>query len=190
MLIPFGVFSAAGAGGGAAAGSYELISTAYGTGASNTITFSSIPSTYKHLQIRWVARTTNAANATEIRYRLNGDSGSNYWSHALVGNGSTVTSTSSTALSAHMSQTFNVSASSTADSFGAGIIDLLDYASTTKNKTVKTFAGYATTANDVRLSSGVWNSTAAVNSFTLTNASSTSYFTTTSRFSLYGIKGD
>jgi len=73
-----------------------------------------------------------------------------------------------------------------------GIIDLHDYASTTKNKTVRSFTGYDFNslygvAGSVGLRSGLFISTNAVTSISITLAASN--FSTQTVFSLYGIKG-
>jgi len=133
-FIPLGILAAAG---GGAAGSFESIATATGTGSSGEITFSSIPSTYKHLQIRGIARSSQASHITLMRMRLNGDTGANYAQHTLYGDGSVAgvdTNTSDTEIQwvAPIPGT-----SATSNIVGAFIIDLHDYASTTKNKTVR-----------------------------------------------------
>ena len=189
MLIPFGILSAAGAGGGVA-GDYELIETTI-LGTSQTgITFSSLAtyaSTYKHLQIRYTARTSLASVAdSSTGIRLNGDSGSNYSSHNLNGGGSTVTSNAFTSQTYMFSQALN-GASATASAFGAGVIDLLDCYSTTKNKTLRWLTG-ATNATSIRLGSGAWLNTAAITSVTIDARDGSSYVAG-SRFSIYGIKG-
>ena len=164
--------------------SFEPIATATPTG-TNTVTFNSVPSTYKHLQIR-----VNAFVGTDavLDMRFNGDSAGNYTQHGIFGRGASVAALGSPGTSTisilggydAMVPTFpNVS-----------IIDIHDYASTTKNKTAKTFGGSVkndTSTNlDVALTSGVWRNTAAVNSITLFSGTN---FTSGSVFSLYGIKG-
>ena len=69
--------------------SYESIASATGTGSSGTITFSSIPGTYQHLQIRINSRNDSTDGATTTM-RFNGDTGSNYARHYLYGDGATV----------------------------------------------------------------------------------------------------
>ena len=188
MLIPFGVFSAAGAGGGAAAGAYELISTAFGTGSSGTITFSSIPSTYKHLQIRLVSRTTsnNSGSYGSLNFRFNSDSASNYSEHILMGDGSSVQSyaNANTTRLGYLLMGEN----SNPNIMPGIIIDILDYASTSKNKTIRAFEGVTGIGNRVDLTSSAWRSTSAVSTITITT-DSFGNFSTTSRFSLYGIRG-
>lgn len=177
MPFSLGFWAAAGAGGGAAAGAYELISTTLGT---SPLTFSSIPSTYKHLQLRIVQRSSGSTQFI----RFNGDTGSNYVRHELRGNGTNVTSSASTAQT-YIAPGFVVNSGGTpSGAHSAFIIDILDYASTTNNKTVRMFGGGLDDADKyIALNSGLWLSTAAINSIGLT------YATSTSRFSLYGVKG-
>jgi hypothetical protein len=173
-------------------GSYESIATANGTGSSGTITFSSIPSTYKHLQIRLLVlgTTTTSDSGYSLRARFNSDTGSNYNRHELYGQGDGGPAGS---YGPATSQTYmNVGAYSTyvvGNPIGASVIDILDYANTNKNKTVRALLGTdvnAASANNIGLYSGLWRSTAAITSITL--FASSSNFTTTSSFALYGIK--
>ena len=78
-----------------AAPAMELISTATGTGSSGTITFSSIPSTYKHLQIRYAVIAT-PSNGPVTSLRFNGDTATNYTMHYVESNNSSVVSNNST----------------------------------------------------------------------------------------------
>ncbi len=176
-----------GALGGAAgaANSYESIATATGTGSSGTITFSSIPGTYKHLQIRMIA---NDGGDNNIGIRFNSDTSTINTMHILTGDGSTAAASGQITLN----RITNVGwAANTANVMGASIIDIHDYASTTKNKTVRSFTGRDSNSGDttsfVRLSSGVWLSTAAITSIQLLDLGAN--FTTSSTFALYGIKG-
>ncbi|NBR25500.1 MAG: hypothetical protein EBU08_17335, partial [Micrococcales bacterium] len=79
--------------------SYESIATATGTGSSGTITFSSIPSTYKSLQLRFNVRSTTFGSSLSLRY--NSDSGSNYAQHTLYANEATITATGSSSTSSN-----------------------------------------------------------------------------------------
>jgi hypothetical protein len=84
---------------------------------------------------------------------------------------------------------FSAGASNDTNSFGATIIDILDYASASKNTTLRTLSGSSTSSNPrIGLHSGLWNVTDAVTSITLTDNEGLNY-TSSSRFSLYGIKG-
>jgi hypothetical protein len=181
MLIPFGVLSAAGAGGQVFENAFELIATATGTGASPTITFSSIPQTYKHLELRYVEKNDGTTGGF---LRLNGITSSSYARHTLEASGSTPGSGSGTPTSS-IFQRF--APSTTVNAFAAGIISILDYSSTTKNTTIRVFAGERGTNSQIALDSGLLNNTAAITSITLT--ANSSGYETGSRFSLYGIKG-
>ena len=167
---------------------YESIATAVGTGSSGTITFSSIPSTYTSLQIRFIGRVTNADTADNLFLRFNSDSGSNYAWHYLEGDGGTTTAGGATSQTRILSGRV-AAANATSGIVGAGVIDIHNYASTTQNKTVRTLTGLDRNGSgNVRMDSGLWLSTSAVTSIQLTNGSNTN-FTTDSTFALYGIKG-
>ena len=167
----------------AAATSYESIATqSVGAGGASSITFSSIPSTYKHLQIRFIA---NNASQQDIYVRFNSDTGSNYWRHYLYGNGTTAVAAADAAANDKLSLGFT---STSASIFGNGIMDILDYTNTSKNKTTRSLCGYdANGSGYVVLFSGLWSSTAAINSITAFPTSGN--FNQYSQFALYGIKG-
>jgi hypothetical protein len=76
----------------------------------------------------------------------------------------------------------------TASAFGAGVIDILDAYSTTKNKTMRTLNGLSGGEVNIRVGSGLWRNTNAITSVTIFDADSTN-LVTGSRFSIYGIKG-
>ena len=170
--------------------SYESIATVtVGAGGSGTISFSSIPSTYKHLQIRYIARSNNAANvnsATGIQF--NSDTGSNYSSHLVQGDGS------SAGTDAYPSQTYvfgYLVAGGNANTgvFGTGVIDILDYTNVNKNKTVRALNGIDNNGSGIaRLTSGLWMSTNAITSILIDNRIGNVY-SQYSQFALYGIKG-
>lgn len=183
MPIPLGIFAVAGAGGGSS-GSYELISTTTGAGSPATITFSSIPSTYKHLQLRLATAVTSGAGGVITNLRMNGVTSASYSVHYLEANGSSVSAVSSTS-----TQQISVgwTAGYISGAHGGMIIDILDYASTSKNKTIRSLAGSHTPGVPrVGLYAGAFYSTSAVDSITIFLGDN---FATTSRFSLYGIKG-
>ena len=161
---------------------YESIATTTATGSSSTLTFTSIPATYKSLQIRGIA---NDAFRSNLRLNFNSDTGANYAYHLLYGNGSAAAATG--AASATYID-YMGKAESTASIYGASIIDIVDYASTSKYKTAKTFFGYDFNGGGwSSLSSGLWMSISAITSITITNPNGN--YTSGSTFSLYGIKG-
>ena len=181
-----------GAGGGGAA--YESIATVTAAGGESSISFTSIPSTYKHLQIRYIARNSSALSAfsTSPLITFNSDTASNYAEHYLQGNGSAASAVGSgTGNPGIQLAATSLRNTSSSGIFGACIVDVIDYASTTKNTTVRYFGGVDTNTADtawrVTLGSGVWLSTAAVTSLQLYPGTST--WLAGATFSLYGIKG-
>ena len=172
--------------------SYESIASATGTGTSATITLSSIPATYKHLQIRTNIRNlTTGTSFRTVLGILNGDTGTNYTRHGLVGDGSAVSNAGNASGSNTAFQILNAAAdgSSTANVMGVAIIDILDYASTSKYKTIRMFTGVDFNGSGrTALVSSLWLSTSAINSITFEDPVGNG-FTTSSTFALYGIKG-
>ena len=175
------------------ANSYESIATVtVGAGGSSSITFSSIPSTYKHLQIRILTRMTRAVSyASQCPITFNSDTTNYYRGHYLNGDGSTASAgafTGGTPLGCW--SVWAVGNSATANAFSANIVDILDYQNSNKYKTVRTL--YGTDINgvngDVGLYSSLFMSTAAITDLTIT-CSNSSNFMQYSSFALYGIKG-
>ena len=176
-------------GAGAAATSYESIATTtVGAGGASSVTFSSIPSTYKHLQIRMIARAGGATAAdTDIKMQFNSDTAANYSQHYLYGSG-TAAAASGSANTAYAQGGDVVLGGIAANIFSAGIIDILDYADTNKYKTSRVLTGFdANGSGYVWFESGNWRSTSAISSIVLTPFSST--FSQYSSFALYGVKG-
>lgn len=172
--------------------SYESIATVtVGAGGSSSISFSSIPSTYKHLQIRAIARDNRADSGTSsLRLQFNSDTGSNYYTnHRITGGGSSAVAGAG-ATGTFILFTESASGNSTANCFSASVVDILDYANTNKYKTTRTLHG--ADLNDangaVVFRSGLWMSTSAVSSITITHNNG-SNLVQHSQFALYGIKG-
>jgi hypothetical protein len=170
-----------------AATSYDSIATVV-TPNSNTVTFSSIPSTYTHLQIRIMGRTTNSGAGGEYcRLRYNGDTGSNYADHYLKGDGSTASAGADTTQTANYIERF-ANATNSSSIFGVAVIDILDYANTNKYKTLRSLGAYdANGSGNIFLYSGLWMSTSAITSISLiSNSGNWADYTS---IALYGIKG-
>jgi hypothetical protein len=165
--------------GAVAGGSYESIATALGTGSSGVITFSSIPSTYKHLQIRLVGfQATN----NDIFIKVNSDAGVRQ--HWIMGNGSSATAGTNTGTGD--GQYFGTTGFPSTTDPSAYIIDFLDYGSTTKAKTVRTLGGYDSNGSGrIHLLSHLFTTTSAISSITFTSGNS---YSSNSQFALYGIK--
>jgi hypothetical protein len=194
-LSALGIFSAAGAGGAAPVPVFDLLETYILGSSQSSVTFSSLGAyspTYKHLQIRYLARSSRGVSFFDnVAMRVNADASSgNYRWHSLVGDSSNAASYNGTMSSGGLFAGDAAGNSSTANAFSANVIDILDFASTTKNKTTRTFTGSIIASgfdNQVALLSSFWNSTAAITELRLATNSGNN-FLTGSRFSLYGIK--
>jgi hypothetical protein len=162
---------------------YESIATStVGAGGSTSITFSSIPATYTHLQVRLMNLSNGSAG--DVRVQFNSDTGNNYSKHGLYGSGTAVTANGSASGAFAYG---GISGSTTAP--GVAVIDILDYANTNKYKTVRNLSGYDLNAAGgyVELQSGAWLNTAAITSITIFTSGVT--YAQYSSFALYGIKG-
>ena len=162
--------------------SYESIATTTVSTATASVTFSSIAATYKHLEVRFIAR---AGGSTRLRMQINTDTATNYSTHLLLGDGS-----AAVAIGAATQDKIAISAavSGTASVFAGGVVSVLDYADTNKYKTVRTLSGIDNNGSgEVALNSGSWRNTAAVTSlkFFFDSGNIEQY----SSFALYGIKG-
>lgn len=159
--------------------SYESIATVtVGSGGSTQIDFTSIPSTFKHLQLRAsVKGSTNLYSPI----RFNGDTPTtNYKLHELYGNGATVSSSGDS--NAYINNIFGTN-------YNAVVMDILDYNSNVKNKTVRMLHGIDNNGTGhVSFTSILWmNSADAISSIRFTV--NTGNFAEFSKFALYGIKG-
>jgi len=172
--------------------SYESIATVTATGGDSFLEFSSIPSTYASLQIRGIAQDTNTGGtgAVSINIRFNSDSGSNYAIHELRGDGTSATAQGSDNYSSPLIYNAQWRASTSSSIFGVSIIDIHDYASTSKYKTVRYMAAAdgntGNTSSRISLGSALWMSTSAINTIRIIPFVA---FAAGSTFALYGIKG-
>jgi len=132
-----------------------------------TISFTNIPQTFQHLQIRTNARLTgNRGGGNQIRAWFNSDNtNGNYTWHSLGGNSASAFSEyySTDAIVLSWVTSANVA---TNNAFSVGITDILDYTNTNRIKTSRTITGQ--NMNDgnglVALFSSAWNnSSAAIN---------------------------
>ena len=170
----------------ASTNSYESIASLSGTGSSGTISFTSIPSTYKHLQLRFMAASSGTGGVENPWLRFNNDSTTLYSAHRLYGDGSSASSDAFSTV-AQIRAGF-VNDSSNPDILGVAVIDILEYANTNINKTVRLLSGVDRNGNGyVNLGSGNWRSTTAINRIDLIVSGLN--WTADSQFALYGIKG-
>lgn len=156
--------------------------TPTGTG---TVTWSSIPATYKSLFIEFVARGTQVATNTNMVCYLNNDTtATNYRStyHQIEATVSHTTGVANTALIGVVA-----AASADAGSCGMGTIWIINYAGTTFNKQIRSATQYRASSTaefgyDVMVE---WESAAAVNRVDLVLAANN--YDTGSTFRLYGV---
>lgn len=173
--------------------SFESIATVtVGSGGTSNVTFSSIPADYTHLQVRLIARsgrTDTDTAAGGLYIQLN----SNYLTsmHQLRGNGSAA---SAAGYSGGLSNGYIIiwvpTSNASANIFGTGIVDILDYANTNKTKVIRTLSGNDINGGGyVTFNSGLWNSTSAITSITFGSTDGSGNIPQYSQFALYGIKG-
>lgn len=154
---------------------YEPIATTTLGSATNSVTFSSISASYTDLVL--IISGKNTANSTNY-YRFNSDSANNYSQTNLIGDGTSATS----------SRRSNNDAIIFADNVGTGtnifsyILNLCNYSNTTTYKTTlhRDGTGAASTTANV----GLWRSTSAITSISITG---TNNFASGTTFTLYGI---
>lgn len=164
--------------------SYKSIATVtIGGTAQSTITFSSIPSTYKHLQLRGVLLTSAATNPT---YQFNSDTGNNYSGHHLFGTGSAVNANTQGPDGATIYFNYNPSTSYPS----TFVMDIFDYTSVNKTKVTRILAGSNTNGGTQEIAqwSSVWNnSSTAISSIDLKGSGGN--FVQYSTIALYGVEG-
>lgn len=171
-------------------GAYDSIATSNLATSTASVTFSSIPSTYTHLQIRWIAKCTNSGQSPEnMGFRFNSDTGTNYTRHYIDTNGSTVTAGNNTGLS----QAYSVLAQTSStypSAFSTGYMDILDYSNVNKYTTTRALAGieYNGSGSNIHYTSDLWLNTAAITNINIRPLSGN--FAQYSSFALYGIKGN
>lgn len=154
--ITAGLFST---GVAASTNSYESISTVtVGALGSTAVSFTSIPSTYKNLQLRIFGRgNTSSADRVSITIKVNGDTGTNYANHALGGDGSSAFATAAVSQGVGANNYMGgisaiVGSIGAANDFGVSIVDILDYANTNKYKTFRSLAGQDQNSTSGRIS--------------------------------------
>jgi hypothetical protein len=174
--------------GGLVTNSYESIASTTLTSTTASVIFTSIPATYTHLQVRLIGKSgyTGGTGPDNFDIRFNSDSTqTNYNRHFMRGNG-----TNTAAL--YSNDNVIVACISTsldnADTYGAAVIDVLDYANTNKFKTTRVLGGVDMNSSlgHIVFGSVLWRDTAAIT--TLYVAPGNQWAADTS-VALYGIKG-
>lgn len=169
---------------------FESIATVVLSSSTGYVGFSSIPSTYKHLQVRILGRSLQTGSSAGLISALcNGDQTNSYSFHLLNGNGSAAAASGSA--TQNRADIGYVPTNGYASGiFGTLIIDYIDYASTTKFKTIRAFSGFdGNGSGTVGLGSGLWQKTTAINTLDFSNANNSFDWAVGTTVSLYGIKG-
>lgn len=168
-----------------ATSAFDSLGAVVVSSSTSSITFSNIPQTYTHLQIRYIARTDYATAGADFLYSINGvTTNASYAYHRLGGEGSVAFSQSSTS---SRIVGINNGSSAGANMFASGIMDILDYTNTNKNRTVRNFVGSDRNGSGiVAIYSNLYISTTTVTSISLITENGN--WITGSSFSLYGIK--
>ena len=160
--------------------SYESIATyTVGAGGSSTIVFSSIPQTYKHLEINMSILGNSYAT-------LSTQSGAGSREHYLVGPGSGLGSGASNTASLVPDDASN----STVHPYIL-FVRIFDYTSANKYKQVRDWEGFTNNSGgEVLINAALLDaSTAAITSLTFTATGGSNIFSQNTVASLYGIKG-
>lgn len=171
--------------------SFDLLETISLSGTQSSVTFSNLSSystQYAHLQLRIVSRSDYGQYYDDPAIRFNGVT-SNYWFHGIGGTGSSIFPIGSGGATSYMDAYFgSVGGTAPGNIFGSVIVDIPNAFSTTQYKTVRAIGGRHTTGSENRigLTSGLFQSTDAINSITVLPVFSS--FVSGSRFSLYGRK--
>jgi hypothetical protein len=146
-----------------------------------TITFSSIPATYTDLVlIASVANNSGGNRAMQMLVNL--DTGTNYSTTYLSGDGSSASSARTTG-TAYLDTVVTIPGSN----FATCIFNFQNYSNTSTFKTVLNRNGLGST--NTRAVVSLWRSTSAINSIRFQMGGSDLY-STGSTFTLYGIKAE
>lgn len=157
---------------------------------SNTasVTFSSIPSTYTHLELLVQARSTHTQPADFVLVRYNGDTTAGNYAYASLWVNGTTIGNNNTSSSSFTGFSAISGDGNTSNIFGISRFIIPEYKNTSVQKTGFASGNSASGSNTfagITLNGLFWNSTAAISSITLSLNSGTN-FITGSTFSLYG----
>ena len=159
---------------------YDLIEEKVLSSAAPSVTFNSIPGTYKDLVLELVG--TVASGTPAIKLVANSDTGSNYSQTGLQGDGSTATSGRNPNY-AYMQLNYSGGPNGTNLYFVQA--HLMSYANTNVNKTVLSRAANASSGTSAVVN--LWRSTSAITSLTISMTSGDLASGTVAR--LWGVSG-
>lgn len=157
------------------AATYEPITTTTVSSATNSVTISSIPSTYTDLVV--IVNGKNSSAAGNWRIRFNSDSGSNYGNVYIANNAS------GSKEGGQYSNTSSIDLTYPNNTQTVCIINISNYANTNMFKNIINRMSCA--GNFTSINAGLWRSTSAINSITLLNDNN---YDTGTIISIYGIK--
>ena len=162
-------------------GSYDALASVTLSASTSEITFAGIPSGYRHLQVR--ASSLNSGQDTLFISYNSDTTGSNYRDHQMGANGSSIFAYSNAGVNG-LGAGIGLASQTTP---AANIIDILDYSSSTKNTTTRSFWGVDRNgAGSVGMYSNLYNNTSAIISITFKVG--TYPFQANTSFALYGVK--
>ena len=161
---------------------YEPIATTTLSSAQSSVTFSSISGAYTDLVLILSLKNDSGVTAPAVYMRVNGDTGSNYSTTMLYGNGS---SAGSGRGSNNTYALLNWLGGGSNGVIVDGIVHLMNYSNTTTNKTF--IHRYNNSSAEVDAGVSLWRSTSAITSVTILDTT-TRNFASGSTFTLYGIK--
>jgi len=143
----------------------EAIATTYLEADASSVTFSSIPQTYEHLQLRISSRSSDTGtHSPDASIRFNGDTGTNYSWHYAQGDATAAAFSAATgASSVFYGPTSGSYGESEAAAFAGATVDILDYVNANKNTTLLFTSCVINAEQEVlRYGSGLWENTSAV----------------------------
>ena len=173
-------------------GNYDCISSVTLDSSGGGIQFANIPQNYTHLELRYVARcistdSTNGVMSIRITFNSVGTNTYDYTVMKGVGNATTVASGE---INKTNGPIVGLIAGNGIGSgyFSSGVIEILDYTNTNKNKVTRSVTGceVSGTLSEVAIYGGLWRSTAAITTIDL--AADGGGFGRYTNVALYGVK--
>jgi hypothetical protein len=165
--------------------SYESIATVNLSSPQSTIAFTSIPSTFTHLQLRGIVRANAGSTGDNLYIRFNSDTANNYTSRWIDGIGSTTSSGSVVPWDITLAA-FIPTQDFLANVYSNFVVDIVDYANTNKFKTFRSLSGTDRNgAGRFNYFSGLWRNTTAISNISFICSGDFRQF---SSIALYGIK--
>lgn len=164
----------------------------FGTGGSNTLSFTNIPQQYRHLYLDLIGRSDVAANNTSVRLTFEASPTAGAYDYELItAAGSAITASENLGASAFIIGGSVAGDNATTGMHGTAILNIFDYSNTNVFKVVgaQIHGMDALVANTLFSSfeSGVYESLSAIDRLFLVLAAGN--WMTTSRATLYGISG-